>query len=127
MKTIGVVAKKLCISVETIRFYERKRLIEQPVKPESGYRIYNEDSIRRLKFILKAKTLGFTLSEISSLLSLSHNCKEVESIGLHKLALIRQKIDDLTKLENVIRNLTDTCHNNQDSDTCPIIDSLSKD
>lgn len=127
MKTIGVVAKELCINVETIRFYERKRLIAQPVKPASRYRIYDKNSIRRLKFILKAKTLGFTLSEISSLLSLSHNCKEVESIGLHKLALIRQKIDDLTKLENVISNLTDTCHNSQGSDTCPIIDSLSND
>ncbi|WP_105168837.1 MerR family transcriptional regulator [Pseudoalteromonas sp. T1lg23B] len=127
MKTIGVVAKELGISVETIRFYERKGLIEQPIKPANGYRVYSRNTIKRLKFILRAKTLGFTLSEILSLLNLSHNCKEVESIGLQKLALIRQKINDLKKLETVISDLTDTCQTNQNSDVCPIINSLSKD
>ena len=125
MKTIGVVAKKLCINIETIKFYERKGLIKQPRKPDCGYRTYDDALVSRIKFILKAKTLGFTLSEISSLLSLSGDCREVESMGLQKLNVIRNKIDNLKKLESVIANLTNTCHNNQDNALCPIINSLS--
>jgi len=125
MKTIGVIAKELCINVETIKFYERKGLIKQPHKPESGYRTYDHTLVSRIKFVLKAKTLGFTLNEISSLLSLSGNCKEVESMGLQKLDVIRKKIDDLNKLETVITKLTKTCRNNQDDTVCPIIDSLN--
>jgi MerR family transcriptional regulator, mercuric resistance operon regulatory protein len=125
MKTIGVVAKELNINVETIKFYERKGLITQPVKPDSGYRVYDGNLISRIKFILKAKTLGFTLQEISTLLNLSSNCKEVESMGLQKLTLIRNKIDDLKKLASVIDELTSTCQNNQDNSLCPIIESIS--
>jgi MerR family mercuric resistance operon transcriptional regulator len=125
MKTIGLVARELDINVETIKFYERRGLIKQPQKPDSGYRRYSDSLINRIKFILKAKTLGFTLHEVSSLLNLSDNCKEVEFMGLQKLDVIRKKIDDLKKLESVITNLTKTCHNNQDNTFCPIIDSLS--
>lgn len=125
MKTIGVVAKELSINVETIKFYEKKGLIKQPRRPDSGYRTYDKTLVSRIRFILKAKTLGFTLNEISSLLSLSGNCKKVESIGLQKLNVIRTKIDDLKKLESVIASLTKTCHSNQDNTLCPIIDSLS--
>ena len=127
MKTIGAVAKALDINVETIKFYQKKGLIKQPQKPDNGYRTYDDAAVNRIKFVLKAKSLGFTLNEISSLLTLSGNCKEVESMGLLKLALIRKKIEDLKKLEAVITNLTKTCHNNQDDSFCPIIDSLSHD
>ena len=126
MRTIGFVAKELGISVETIKFYERKGLIKQPSKPERGYRVYDAAPTSRIKFILKAKTLGFTLNEISSLLRLSNDCKEVERMGLQKLEVIRQKIDDLKKLEAVIKDLTVTCQNNKDDTFCPIIESLSR-
>jgi MerR family mercuric resistance operon transcriptional regulator len=125
MKTIGVVAKELYINVETIKFYQRRGLIQQPQKPDSGYRRYSDSLINRIKFILKAKTLGFTLHEISSLLNLSDNCKEIEFMGLQKLDVIRKKIDDLKKLESVITNLTTTCQSNQNKRLCPIIDALS--
>jgi len=124
MKTIGKLAKDLDISVETIRFYERKGLIVQPLKPESGYRLYNTTLASQLKFILKAKALGFTLNEIASLMSLSGNCADVESMGLQKLRLIRDKIADLQRLEKVIQDMTDSCKANQDPNTCPIINSL---
>jgi len=124
MKTIGKLAKDLDISVETIRFYERKGLIEQPLKPETGYRVYGKYLVEQLSFILKAKALGFTLNEIKSLMSLSNNCADVESLGLQKLQLIREKIADLQRLEEVIRDMTDSCKANQSSNSCPIIDSL---
>ncbi|MCP4584581.1 MerR family transcriptional regulator [Pseudoalteromonas sp.] len=124
MRTIGKLAKDLDINVETIRFYERQGLIEQPPKPESGYRKYDETLASQLRFILKAKALGFTLKEIESLMSLSSNCAEVESLSLLKLQLIRDKINDLQRLERVIQDMTDSCKDNQDPKTCPIINSL---
>ena len=126
MKTIGMVAKELGITVETIRFYEREGLMEQPIKPQVGYRRYDDAFINQLKFILKAKTLGFTLSEIQSLLRLSHSCQEVASIGQAKLALVQQKISDLQRLERVITSLINHCHTNKDPTNCPIIESLNK-
>ncbi len=125
MQTIGKLAKDLDISVETIRFYERKGLIMQPLKPARGYRLYNNTLANQLKFILKAKALGFTLTEVASLMSLSGNCSDVESMGLKKLTLIRSKIADLQRLEQVIQDMTDSCKANQDPNSCPIINSLN--
>ena len=124
MKTIGKLAKELDISVETIRFYERKGLIKQPLKPENGYRLYSITIADQLKFILKSKALGFTLNEIASLKSLSGNCADDESMGLKKLKLICDKITDLQRLEKVIQEMTDSCKSNQDPNTCPIINAL---
>ncbi|GHE92522.1 MerR family transcriptional regulator [Thalassotalea profundi] len=125
MKTIGKLAKELGINIETVRFYERKGLIVQPLKPDSGYRIYDNTHVNQLKFILKAKALGFTLDEIASLMSLSGSCADVESMGLQKLRLIRKKIADLQRLEQVIQDMTNSCKANQDPNSCPIINSLS--
>lgn len=124
MRTIGKLAKELNVSVETIRFYERKGLIEQPPKPETGYRIYSDTIANQLRFIARAKALGFTLKEITSLMSLSDNCAEVETLGLQKLKIIRNKISDLQRLEQVIQTMTNSCKTNQDPSSCPIINSL---
>ncbi|MGK0305035.1 MAG: MerR family mercuric resistance operon transcriptional regulator [Glaciecola sp.] len=124
MKTIGKLAKELDINVETIRFYEKEGLISQPTKPENGYRLYGNAIKNKLKFIAKAKALGFTLKEISSLMSMENNCVQVESLGLQKLEIIRNKISDLQRLETVISEMTNSCKTNQDQSFCPIIDSL---
>ena len=120
MKTIGTLAKELDISVETIRFYERKGLIVQPLKPDSGYRMYDDTHVSQLKFILKAKALGFTLDEVASLMTMSGNCADVESMGLQKLKLIREKIAILQRLEHVIQDMTNSCKANHDPNSCPI-------
>jgi MerR family mercuric resistance operon transcriptional regulator len=124
MKTIGKIAKELNINVETIRFYEKEGLIPQPVKPEFGYRLYSVGIANQLRFIAKAKALGFTLKEISSLMSMENNCSQVASLGLQKLAIIRNKISDLQRLESVINEMTKSCKTNNDQTSCPIIDSL---
>ncbi|MBA6346797.1 MULTISPECIES: MerR family transcriptional regulator [unclassified Colwellia] len=124
MKTIGKLAKELDINIETIRFYEKKGLISQPIKPENGYRLYSSAIADKLRFIAKAKALGFTLKEISSLMSMENNCAQVESLGLQKLDIIRNKIFDLQRLESVISKMTNSCKTNQDQYSCPIIDSL---
>tara|TARA_R110000744_G_scaffold20336_1_gene53350 strand:+ start:267 stop:644 length:378 start_codon:yes stop_codon:yes gene_type:complete len=124
MKTIGKLAKELDINIETIRFYEKKGLISQPLKPENGYRLYSTAVADKLRFIAKAKALGFTLNEISSLISMENNCVQVESLGLQKLDIIRNKISDLQRLERVISEMTNSCKTNKDHSCCPIIDSL---
>ena len=124
MKTIGKLAKELDINIETIRFYEKKGLISQPIKPENGYRLYSISIADKLRFIAKAKALGFTLKEISSLMSMENDCAQVESLGLQKLDIIRNKIFDLQHLESVISKMTNSCKTNQEQYSCPIIDSL---
>lgn len=124
MKTIGKLAQSLSLNLETIRFYEREGLIAQPEKPISGYRQYDETIAGQLRFITKAKALGFTLNEIKSLMSMDTDCNQVEALGLKKLNIIRNKIQDLQKLEHVIVEMTNTCKTNDDRSHCPIIDSL---
>ena len=68
--TIGKVAERAGVGVETVRFYEREGLLDEPTRTASGYRQFDEDVIRRLEFISRAKELGFTLNEIKELLSL---------------------------------------------------------
>jgi MerR family transcriptional regulator, mercuric resistance operon regulatory protein len=124
MKTIGKLAKALDINVETIRFYEREGLIVQPRKPLNGYRLYDDAIASQLEFIGKAKTLGFTLKEIASLMSMEGNCAQIEALSLQKLALIREKITHLQQLEKVISEMTQSCKTNQNQSFCPIIDAL---
>jgi len=124
MKTIGKLAKELAINSETIRYYEREGLIQQPKKPTHGYRLYSDSIADRIRFIGKAKALGFSLKEIKALISMDGNCQQVELMGLKKLAVIRGKIADLKRLEKVISEMTRKCHQNQNPSDCPIINSL---
>ncbi len=80
--TINVTAKKAGIGVETIRYYQRIGLINKPEKPLSGYRVYSEETVSRLRFIQRAKELGFSLAEISNLLALGDGrCKETKELA----------------------------------------------
>ena len=126
--TIGKLASKANISVETIRYYERRGLIKRPVKPEIGYRQYENESLQRLLFIKKAKTLGFSLDEIGILLVLSEgHCADVQSLAKQKLIGIKTKVKDLQRLEHVLEDLVSQCRNNIDEAHCPIIDTLLDD
>ena len=123
--TISKAAKQLNIHIETIRFYERKGLIEQPQKPESGYRHYSIDIINRIRFIKRAQELGFTLKEIINLLSLNDQpCSQVQDLAEQKLAFVQEKVKDLQRLESALNQMIVQCMNNADEDHCPIIDSL---
>lgn len=124
MKTIGKLARELKMNVETIRFYEREGFITQPIKPDVGYRMYDENIANQLKFIAKAKTLGFSLKEIASLMLMDNDCTQVEAFSLEKLNVIRNKIINLQHLEKVITDMTDSCKSNNDRTSCPIINSL---
>ena len=123
--TIGRLAKTASINVETIRYYQRIHLIEQPVKPAIGYRVYPDKTLNRIRFIKRAQLLGFSLDEIRQLLEISdEQCETAAKIGQDKLQLIQKKISDLTKMASVLEKYTQQCAINADHSHCPLIDTL---
>ena len=125
--TIGVVAKQAGIGVETIRFYQREGLLIEPPKPETGFRQYPPETIDRLRFIQRAKELGFTLSEIGTLLQLSaSDCTATRELTQQKLDAVRAKITDLQAMEAVLDELVTNCKSSQPTDSCPIIAALTE-
>jgi MerR family mercuric resistance operon transcriptional regulator len=125
MYTISQLAKSAGVNVETIRYYERQNLIEQPNKPPQGYRQYPEDTLTKVLFIKRAQHLGFTLAEIHALIELSTgSCHEVQHLAEHKLDIVQAKIKDLKRLENSLKQLVTSCQSNPDTASCPVIDAL---
>lgn len=125
--TISVTARKAGIGVETIRYYQRIGLIVEPQKPESGYRVYSEDTLSRLGFIQRAKQLGFTLSEISNLLLLGDGkCAETKQLASRKLANINRKLKDLHSMAHALEQLIEACDHNPLHQGCPIIKTISE-
>ncbi|MBL1293082.1 MAG: MerR family transcriptional regulator [Thiotrichales bacterium] len=125
--TISVVAKNAGTGIETLRYYQRIGLIEEPRKPNSGYRVYPKETISRLKFIQRAKELGFSLSEISTLLVLGDGrCVETKEIASHKLTIIKNKISDLQAIESTLEELINSCERNPSHQGCPIITAISE-
>ena len=124
--TIGKLAAAAEINVETIRYYQRTGLIQEPVKPASGYRIYPETTLQRILFIKRAQRLGFTLKEIEELLELgSNHCTDIREKAELKRDLIQQQINDLQALQSTLNSLIDSCCHGHDNN-CPIVESLSK-
>ena len=125
MYTISQLAKSAGVSVETIRYYEKQRIIKQPQKPSEGYRKYPETTLTQVLFIKRAQQLGFTLAEISELIKLSvGHCEEVQVLAAHKLDVVQTKIKDLKDLEKSLKGLISSCQSNTQNSSCPVIDSL---
>ena len=128
--TIGQAAKQAGVSVETIRFYERQDLIERPARKESGYRLFSRDDIRRLLFIQQAKSLGFSLAEIKSLLSLradpDSSTREVKQFAASKLDDIEKKIKMLQRMKKTLKSLVGQCPGEGPKHQCPILEALDR-
>ena len=126
--TIGQVAKRCGVGVETIRFYEREGLIEQPSRPESGFRKYMPDAIRSVHFIQRSKALGFSLREIKELLSLrvdsKTTCNAVKGRAEAKIADIEKKIRHLQEMNRALVTLTVACQKKKPTSECPILEAL---
>jgi MerR family mercuric resistance operon transcriptional regulator len=126
--TIGRLAKTADINVETIRYYQRIELIHQPEKPVAGYRVYPEQTLSRIHFIKRAKSLGFSLNEIRQLLGMTDGqCETAAQMGQDKLHLIRHKISALSKMAAVLEEYTQQCAVNANHSYCPLIDTLIDD
>jgi len=124
--TIGHLAKAAEVNLETVRYYQRIGLIDEPAKPAQGYRIYPPQTITRIRFIKRAQQLGFKLQEIAQLLQLGDGkCEDVRSRAEQKRQQIDQQISDLNKLRNTLDELINTCHSNNKNTQCPIIETLT--
>ena len=127
---IGQLARRAEVGVETVRFYEREGLLEEPARRPSGYRQYDEGVVDRLRFIRRAKQLGFTLKEIRELLSLrldpATTCADVKSRAEAKLDDIAAKIRSLQRMKRALVKLTKACSGRGAASECPILESLDR-
>ena len=124
--TISGLAQAAGVNVETIRFYQRRGLLAEPDKPLGGIRRYGEAEVARVLFIKGAQRIGFTLDEIAQLLQLDDGtqCKEARAIAEHKLADVRQRLDDLQRIETALAQLVDRCAASRGKVSCPLIAAL---
>ncbi|MDX1639866.1 MAG: MerR family transcriptional regulator, partial [Balneolaceae bacterium] len=125
---IGEVAKRCSVNKETVRYYERRDLIEKPERRRSGYRIFTRKHIEQITFIKRAQQLGFTLTEIQELLELRLNqvtaCDEMRGKARQKLEDVRGKMDDLQRIESVLNDLITACESGGETEDCVILRSL---
>ncbi|MCE0493820.1 Zn(2+)-responsive transcriptional regulator [Vibrio salinus] len=133
MFQIGELAKRCGVTTEALRFYEKNGLIMPAARSESGYRLYSDESEKQVKFILKAKSLGLSLDEIKDLLDIrleasEHSCAEVKAITSAKLDVIDQKIEELQKFRNALKEINDACCGkvNDNASHCSILEALDK-
>lgn len=126
--SIGQAARGAGVGIETMRFYERQGLIEEPPRTESGYRQYPQEVVARLRFIKRAKELGFSLKEIRDLLSLRVDavttCDDVRERAEAKIAEVQEKIRTLRKMKRTLEKLVATCNESGSERECSILETL---
>lgn len=126
--TRGRLAKETGTNIETVRYYEKIGLMLPPRRSESGYRLYGEDARRRLRFIQRGRELGFSIEELRGLLSLvdggNYTCGEVHKLTVAHLQDVREKINDLQKLEKTLAEVSSKCEGGTVPE-CPVIEALS--
>lgn len=123
---IGQLARAAGVGVETVRYYQRQALLRTPEKPYGGTRSYDESDLGRLRFILRAKDLGFSLKDIGRLLALSQrDCDDVQAIAHEKLAMVRAKLESLRRMEQALVGTLEKCQSRSPHSGCPIIETLS--
>ena len=129
--TIGKIASLAKVSADTLRYYERERLIEPPAKSSGGYRLYERDALRRIRFIKQAQQCGFTLSEIRALLTLRGTnagcCRDVRRVAVEKKLRLEAKIRAMKVMSKALTNLINECTaDNRPLDDCPILAALER-
>ena len=129
MLTIGKLALGAVVTSDTIRYYEKEGLLKPAAKTEAGYRLYDEQAIRRLRFIKHAQQCGFSLTEIRELLALKENdaacCNDVRSVAIEKKLLLEHKIKALRDMSQALSELITMCGDElRPLADCPIIEAL---
>ena len=126
--TIGQLAKRAQVNVDTIRYYERRGLIPEPPRRQSGYRQYSQDDVVRIQFIKRAQELGFALKEIEELLALrvdpDTTCAGIKEQTEAKIADISTKIQTLQRMTRVLTRLATACDARAPTSECPILEAL---
>ena len=130
MLSIGQVARRAGVGVETVRFYEREGLLEEPPRRASGYRQYDEQVVKRLHFIKRAQQLGFSLKEITELLMLrvdgQTSCEEVKRHAETKIAGVEQKLLELQRMRQALLQVASLCTGEGPRSRCPMLDALDQ-
>lgn len=129
--TIGEAARQACVGVETIRFYQRRGLVEQPpLPPGRRIRVYPAEAIKRIRFIRQAQQLGFSLREIKELLALKADphgdCSEVRAQAVAKLQEVRDKIEQLREIGAALEAVIAVCPGQGGLQACSILDMLAE-
>lgn len=124
--TIGRLARASGVSVETIRYYQRRGLLDEPDKPLNGIRRYPAEVVKRVNFIKRAQALGFTLDEIGNILQLEDAgcCAETRELAARKLEMIKAKLASLTAMHDSLAGLVKQCDAGRRRGGCPIIEAL---
>ncbi len=125
---IGALAQQTGLPAKTIRYYESIRLIANPVRAQNGYRNYNDNDVATLKFICRARGLGFSIKQVAELLALwndrDRTSEKVKSLAIDHIREVEGKITELESLRTTLLDLTERCHGD-DRPECPILDSLA--
>ncbi|MDA8231260.1 MAG: Hg(II)-responsive transcriptional regulator [Magnetospirillum sp.] len=125
--TIGKLAEAAGVNIETIRYYQRRGLLDEPAKPLGSHRRYPAEQAKRVRFIKRAQALGFTLAEVGGLLTLDEACActETRALAARKLTLIERKMADLAAMRQALAGLVRQCDAGDGGATCPIIKVLA--
>lgn len=128
MLSIGQVARQAGVGVETVRFYEREGLLEEPMRRASGYRQYSQEAVIQIRFIKRAQQLGFSLKEIAELLALrvdgKTSCEQVKERAAAKLAEVERKMVELQRMRQALLQVASLCTGEGPSSRCPMLDAL---
>lgn len=124
--TIGELAKRAGVNIQTIRFYERKQLLDSPHRwPDSGYRDFGEDAVNQMLFIRSAKEAGFTLREIRELMEMrllpGESCEEVQAVVEQKLADIDARVKEMRRMRRALSRLAHACRDRTSGRSCPAL------
>jgi MerR family transcriptional regulator, copper efflux regulator len=128
--SIGQLARRAGVRVDTVRFYERKGLLPAAERQASGYRVFPAASERRLRFVRHAKELGFTLDEIRELLALRvdrrRTCADVRAVAFVKLNEIEAKLERLERIRGALTTLAESCTGHGPTSACPLLEALDQ-
>jgi MerR family copper efflux transcriptional regulator len=128
---IGEVAERGGVNLQTIRYYEREKLLPEPPRLASGYRVYPDDTVKRVRFIKRAQEIGFTLAEIRELLAIridaDRDSSEVRAIAQAKISDIEGKIRTLQQMKQALGRMTQRCSGCGPANECPILESIDSD
>lgn len=131
MYRISQFAEKCGVNKETIRYYERKNLLQDPLKTNAGYRIYSDEDVKRVGFIKRMQDLGFTLSEIYKLLGVVDKdevrCEDMFEFVSKKEEDVQKQIEDLKRIDRMLKDLKRRCPDEKQLHECPIIETLIED
>ncbi len=127
----GQVARQSGVNIQTLRYYERRGLLQAPPRRPSGYREYGADAVGIIRFVKRAQELGFSLDEVELLLELAAggppNCNRARALATQRLADLEMKISSLRAMQASLRRLVATCGKPRRERDCPLLEALAAD